>query len=747
MSQGRLTIGIAAGGLGVVLALLALLLVFSQPAVFGQGRPPFPQVPPEKRHFDADRNKIFDNLEARTAPAAPQQPFKVIVLFQRPLEELDFEGLRRKLGPFQVRRRFHSINGISTVLTKAGIQQAAAEEEVRQIEFDNPVFLHLDGAREWSGVDKARADFPGVDGNADGLSSYSKDDIVIAIIDTGIDTGHVDLDGGKVIAWKDFTRDQPTPYDEDNRCVYHGTHVSSIAAGEGDGNLAFQGVAPGAALVGLKVLRRFGNSCSGSTADVNAAIQWVIDNKLRNSGTDGGDAPDAGINVANMSLGIAGCSAGTDSQSLLVNLAVEAGVVMALSAGNDGPGRCTIGIPAAAEKALTVGATADVEEDGFVLISFSNRGPTADGRIKPDIASPGVTIMAASGGTATSYKNLSGTSMSSPLTAGTAALVLDANPTLTAQEVKDLLMLNARDWGPLDGATHAWATGAFAVHSGPRSDIDWGAGRLDAYQAVKAALQSGGANIVTPQHQFFEDSLTEATGADPDDDYTLTITDTTLPIAATLIMPTWVSGQPDFDMQLIDASNNVVASSGTVSRQETIRFAPPTNNGPYTLRVFAWPGNPSFPASVAGPYLLDISAGTATVSISLTTDGWTPFGSRLLGASVDTTSGGTNDVQTVQVTTSPVDLFIKTTLFTDGENTWSLSTTSGSDQVIWDFSTDGTTWIIFSSANMLFTLATNVAQGTTQDIFFRLTMPTDTSSVKEHGVSVTLVAVEPGAPP
>ena len=144
-----------------------------------------------------------------------------------------------------------------------------------------------------------------------------------------------------------------------------------------------------------------------------------------------------GINVANMSLGIDGCSNGTDSQSQLVNQVVEAGVVMVVSAGNEGPGRCTIGIPAAAERAITVGAMADVDENGFALISFSSRGPTADGRIKPDIASPGVTIMAASGGTTSSYKSLSGTSMASPFTAGAAALILHANPALTPLEVKD----------------------------------------------------------------------------------------------------------------------------------------------------------------------------------------------------------------------------------------------------------------------------------------------------------------------
>ena len=241
MGQGRMNLGTAAGGLGVALALLALLLVSGQQAIFGQARPTFPQVPQDKRLFDADGDKIFDNLEARIAPAAPEESFEVIVLFQQPLEELDLEGLQQQMGSFQVRRRFHSINGISTVLTKAGIEQAAALEEVRQIEFNNPVFLHLDGAREWSGVNKARTDF-GIDGNTFGSpTTYTKDDIVIAIIDTGIDIGHVDLDGTKVIGWKDFIDDQPDPYDEGKSCVYHGTHVSSIATGEGDGDSAFQG--------------------------------------------------------------------------------------------------------------------------------------------------------------------------------------------------------------------------------------------------------------------------------------------------------------------------------------------------------------------------------------------------------------------------------------------------------------------------------------------------------------------------
>ncbi len=64
---------------------------------------------------------------------------------------------------------------------------------------------------------------------------------MIAVIDPGIDATHVDLDGGKVIGWKDFVNGKATPYDDNG----HGTHVASIAAGEGDGNPAYTGVAPG----------------------------------------------------------------------------------------------------------------------------------------------------------------------------------------------------------------------------------------------------------------------------------------------------------------------------------------------------------------------------------------------------------------------------------------------------------------------------------------------------------------------
>ncbi|WP_054673398.1 S8 family serine peptidase [Calditerricola satsumensis] len=137
-----------------------------------------------------------------------------------------------------------------------------------------------------------------MDGNRDGNPlSYSKNDVVVAVIDTGIDAGHVDLDGGKVIGWKDFVNNRTAPYDDNG----HGTHVAGIIAGEGQADSRYKGVVPGAALVGVKVLNASG---SGSMSTVTAAIDWCIQNK---------DV--YGIRVLNLSLGTSGSSDGTDATS------------------------------------------------------------------------------------------------------------------------------------------------------------------------------------------------------------------------------------------------------------------------------------------------------------------------------------------------------------------------------------------------------------------------------------------------
>jgi hypothetical protein len=187
-------------------------------------------------------------------------------------------------------------------------------------------------------------------------------------------------------------------------------------------------------------------------------------------------------------------------------------------------------------------------------------------------------------------------------------------------------------------------------------------------------------------------------------------------------------------MELRDPSGTVIASSISTTRQETIGLAPAAA-GTYQLRVYVFGGS--------GPYFFDVSFGGAVVAVALGTDGTTPFGIAALGAVLNTTSSGTNDVQTIQVTTGPADLQVKSTNFSDGANTWTLGAANGPNQVKWEFSKDGVVWTTFASANTLVSFDTNVAQGASRSLFLRLTLPTSTSSNNEHSATVTIVATAP----
>ena len=663
--------------------------------------------------IDKNKNKIFDNLEKLLEGKPNEAEFDLIIVFKEQFSSALSNNVKSKIGNFSLKYQYPSISGIATTLNKGQIIALSKVPFVKQIEYDAEVIPFMDKASYWFGVQKAKNDFS-LDGNMDGSPSYSKDDIVIAVIDTGIDPNHVDLDGGKIIGWQDFATGEPQPYDEVAGCDGHGTHVSSIAAGEGQGNAAYEGVAPGAALVGVKVLKKRGQSCVGINSDVNAGIQWVIDNK-----------DTYGINVMNMSIGTPGSSDGNDSTSLLVNSAVDAGIVAVVSAGNEGPREYTIGSPSAAEKAITVGAMADVEPGigggfscgnapgyGFYQICFSSRGPTADERIKPDISAPGVFITAAQAGTTNGYVEYSGTSMSSPFMAGLAGLMLQADPTMNPLQVKTKIINTALDWGP----------------SG--NDIDYGAGRLDGYEDIKSAGGYSGTSIATPEHQYITGNLT---GTADEDWYDINVTDTSYPIAVTLIMPDWQSSNnPDFDLLLYDIDGTTgLDSSISMTRHETVGYQP-LIAGTYKLRVYSYLGS--------GNYFFDVSAGMApVVSISLATDGLVEFGTVGLGATVDSSS----DVQTISVGTGPVNLDVKSTIFSDGSNTWSLGSSNGINQAKWEFSPNASTWSTFVTPTTLYDLVDNVAEGNTQDLYLRLTLPTESSSPNQHAATVTIVATAP----
>jgi serine protease AprX len=259
-----------------------------------------------------------------------------------------------------------------------------------------------------------------------------------------------------------------------------------------------------------------------------------------------------------------------------------------VAAGNSGPAQKTIGSPGAAAKALTVGAMADPGEKGFNIASFSSRGTTADGRMKPDIAAPGYNITAAKANSSNQYVTYSGTSMATPFVAGTVALMLDANPSLTPDQVKSNLFTTATDFGPAG------------------QDVDYGWGNLKGYDAVKVSGNFTGTGPALPNHLFAQDTInTEGYK----DEWTFQVNSTSAPISIATIMPDW-SGfwfwtDPDFDVYLYDPSGVQVGKAEGVARQETITFTP-TKTGTYKLRVTSYSGT--------GKYFFDLSSHASSLT-------------------------------------------------------------------------------------------------------------------------------------
>ena len=557
-------------------------------------------------HADLDRDGVFEDLEADLRQAPDARDVRVIVALARSASRARVHKLEAKLSSLDAEHRFSIVDAFSGVVDAGQVRSLAAQPGVETVEPDLPVSAFNSSAQTSFGVTAARVAAPHLDGDGDSApDAYSKDDLVAAVIDTGIDPGHADLDGGKVLAFQDVldgdTGDSDSALDDNG----HGTHVAGTIAGDGDGGTDGFGVAPAAGLVGVKVLDASG---SGSTSGVVAGINWVVANK---------DA--YGIEAINPSLGGDPCVPSSTIERDAVDAAVAAGIVVAIAAGNDGPGRCTVSSPGDVESAITVGAMADVGVGGFFMADFSSRGRTDDGRIKPDIVAPGVRITSSwpasetCPGTAqpNSRCQISGTSMATPFVAGVALLMRDLDPTLTPGEVKSRLKSTAVDWGR--GADNL-------TPGGSGFDIDYGAGRLDAH----AALAGLGANVgAAPAVPVYRRWASELTGTGDEDVYTLRADNSTQPLAVTLtVVDDDVDGDGrtdagsschdvDFDAELADSggdpvsvrdrNGNVINRAQTCFRQDAF-YRPAETPQDYTLTVDSWAGS--------GAYMLEISGGT-----------------------------------------------------------------------------------------------------------------------------------------
>jgi serine protease AprX len=313
-------------------------------------------------------------------------------------------------------------------------------------------------------------------------SKYTGTGIGVALIDTGV-TNYSDL-GTRMTYRVDFTPDQ-SGYDH----YGHGTHMSGIIAGNGTlSSGTYKGVATKAYLIDIKVA---GWNGATDVSVIIGALQWVRDNRSTYK-----------LKVLNLSFG----TDSTQGYSLdPLDYAVEkvwaAGVLVVVSAGNDGPGTGTINKPADDPYVVTVGAvdTANtVTHSDDVVPDFSSRGPTQDGFSKPDLVAPGVSIVGLRARSSwldsqhaalamnDYYTKGSGTSQAAAVISGVAAMMFQANTAITPNIVKAALVGTAsKDLASMNGA---------------------GAGMVNALAAVNAAV--AGTYKYAPANQ----GLTYSTG-------------------------------------------------------------------------------------------------------------------------------------------------------------------------------------------------------------------------------------------
>jgi serine protease AprX len=330
----------------------------------------------------------------------------------------------------------------------------------------------------------------------------------------------------------------------------HGTHVAGLIAGVN------VGVAPGARLIGLRVLDDNGK---GSTSDVLRALEFAVANKAA-----------LNLHIINLSLGHPIYElAATDPLVQGVENAVRHGLIVSVSAGNFGinkktgePGYAGIASPGNAPSAITSGSTNMFDTVSRVddrVSAFSSRGPTwYDGFLKPDIVAPGENVLSVAAvgsrlrkmqelrGNTGEYKRQSGTSMAAAVTSGVIALTVDINPKLTANALTAVLQSSAipvltnsgakadeltQGAGQINGGgaiTLAWVINADAPMGAkwlnssnltitPTTEI--GGRKYTWYQSILwGARRLSGANLMTEQRPAWSAGILWGEGLGSDDD-------------------------------------------------------------------------------------------------------------------------------------------------------------------------------------------------------------------------------------
>ena len=374
----------------------------------GVSRPDFADLPIESRYIDAvlrsggklrSESRWLNGVGLEVTPQA--------------IREIACMPFVRAIDPIRQYTRLFEVPTSGSVSPSAPssakvLDYGSAETQITQIQAD---FLHQEG--------------------------FLGEKVVIGLLDAGFNLEHAALERVDVIAEHDFVNDDDSTADEvdqdDPNHEVHGSVVLAILAGDAPGQLI--GVAPRARYLLGKTEKV---SHQGDVFERQIEEDWWVEGLewLEEMGAD----------VVSSSLGYADwyrfedLDGKTSKVTIAANLAVQKGMAVVIAAGNLGaqppsealglPGRITP--PADGFDVLAVGA---VDRDGQVL-PFSSRGPTFDGRIKPDLMAMGADVTSIDPTTRDGFSsNHLGTSAAAPLAAGTVALLIEAFPLATARDI------------------------------------------------------------------------------------------------------------------------------------------------------------------------------------------------------------------------------------------------------------------------------------------------------------------------
>ena len=351
--------------------------------------------------------RLIEKLESHTVSRSPSIP--VILYYCRPRNEVR-QCILHRYGPIKYELPF--INAMALDLPPEKVKLIGKERMVQWVTEDVTVSKAV--ISKTHGVGESEA------ASSKTPSRPSQSPVSVAIIDTGVAL-HPALTQpvNRIRAFTDFVNHKAEPYDDDG----HGTHIAGIVSGLASWpDQKEQGKGEGSVnIVAIKALDEDGN---GSASDILAAMQWTLNNSRFYN-----------IRVVNLSLGVT-AEEDYDNDPLVrgVDVLTRYGLTVVTAAGNSGPNPKTISSPGICRNAITVGAS-----DGEKVATFSSRGPTPQGLLKPDLLAPGVDILSLKGEDS-GYLSQSGTSMAAPFVSREAALLYETFPFASPWLIKHLLL-------------------------------------------------------------------------------------------------------------------------------------------------------------------------------------------------------------------------------------------------------------------------------------------------------------------